>query len=80
MTSKFGTRWQASRWTRCSHRCRPPQAIRWCATQATDHVAGQLYSGRVAGFFISKAFSEYDEALLSAPPRATFETTHGPWR
>jgi hypothetical protein len=33
-SSKFGTRGQASRWTRCSHRCRPPQAIRWCIRTA----------------------------------------------
>jgi Family of unknown function (DUF6510)/short chain dehydrogenase len=45
---------------------------------AAEHADATLLVN-AAGFFIPKAFSEYDEALLSAPPRATWETTHGPW-
>jgi hypothetical protein len=39
---------------------------------AVEHADATLLVN-AAGFFIPKAFSEYDEALLSDPPRATWK-------
>jgi NADP-dependent 3-hydroxy acid dehydrogenase YdfG len=45
---------------------------------AAEHADATLLIN-AAGFVIPNAFGEYDEALLSALPRATWETTYGPW-